>query len=70
MDNGGDTRSENSDKSEDDVEAENYLNDIDYKMSGLFDKLLIDEKFIIYKDLILELKKSYKRTKCTNNNSI
>ena len=46
------------DNSEDEIEIDNY------KMSDLYDRLLKDNRFIKYKDLISNIKKRLKRKKC------
>ena len=52
------------------MDCENNLNGIKYKIIGFFDRILTDEKFIVFKCLILEVKKkSYKRTKCFNDSA-
>ena len=59
-----------SEKSEEEIndEEENNKNGIEFKIPNLYDRLLSDEKFIDYKNMLLEFKKkSYKRCECTND---
>ena len=52
-----------SNSSEEEIENANHFDNDDYKVTGLYERLLKDKIFIQYKDLVLDLKNNTKPKK-------